>query len=139
LPRERLRVGAASVALADAASQRNFAAVGSVAGAVAASQRNVDALAAAALSDDPDMNTHAALLNRINVAGAYTVASLHDTNKLLGAIANAQGVLLKQQREGTADMINRDVYLRSSFKKDWDCAFQGATEAYTSIKVSDYD
>ena len=138
LTRERLKASASSVAIADAASQQNFATVGSVAGAVAASQANVDALTSAALSDDPDMNTHAALLNRINVAGAYTVASLHDTNKLLSTIANAQGVLLKQQREGTADMINRDIYLRSSFKKDWDWAFQGATEAYKTIKVSDY-
>jgi len=138
LTRERLKASASSVAIADAASQQNFAAVGSVAGAVAASQANVDALTSAALSDAPDMNTHAALLNRINVAGAYTVASLHDTNKLLSTIANAQGVLLKQQREGTADMINRDIYLRSNFKKDWDWAFAGATEAYRTIKVSDY-
>ena len=138
LTRERLKASASSVAIADAAAQQNFATVGSVAGAVAASQANVDALTSAALSDDPDMNTHAALLNRINVAGAYTVASLHDANKLLSTIANAQGVLLKQQREGTADMINRDIYLRSNFKKDWDWAFAGATDAYKRIKISDY-
>src|SRR5262249_26409798 len=63
LTRERLKANASSVAIADAASQQNFATVASVGGAVAASEANVDALTSAALSDDPDMNTHAALLN----------------------------------------------------------------------------
>jgi hypothetical protein len=138
MTRERLKANASSVAIADAASQQNFSTVGSVGGAVAASEANVDALTRAALSEDPDMNTDAALLNRIDIAGAYTVASLHDTYKLLSTIANAQGVLLKQQREGTADMINRDIYLRTNFKKDWEWAFAGATEAYRTIKISDY-
>jgi len=138
LTRERLKANASSIAIADAASQQNFATVGSVGGAMAASEANVDALTTAALSEDPDLNTDAALLNRIDIAGAYTVASLHDANKLLSTIANAQGVLLKQQREGTADMINRDIYLRTNFKKDWDWAFADATYAYRTIKISDY-
>ena len=68
-----------------------FATVGSVAGAMAGSEPRVAALTGAALSDDPDMNTHAALLNRINVASAYTLAGQHDANKLLSVIANSPG------------------------------------------------
>src|SRR3989454_10697443 len=103
---------------------------------MAGSESRVAALTSAALSDDPGMNTHAALLNRINVAAAYNLASQHDTNKLLSVIANAQAVTLKAERE-RYDAINIDIYLRKNFKKDWQWSFEGADAAIKSFKVSD--
>ena len=136
--KDRIKANASTVAIADAASQQGFATVGSVAGAMAGSEPRVAALTGAALSDDPDMNTHAALLNRINVAAAYTLASQHDANKLLSVIANAQAVALKAERERYADAINIDIYLRKNFKKDWKWSFEGADNALKSFKVSDF-
>jgi hypothetical protein len=138
LTKDRIKANASTVTIADAASQQAFATVGSVAGAIAGSEPRVAALTSAALSDDPDMNTHAALLNRINVASAYSLAGQHDANKLLAVIANSQAVLLKEQRERYADEINRDIYLKNNFKKDWEWASTGATEAYKAIRISDY-
>ena len=90
--KDRIKANASTVAIADAASQQGFATVGSVAGAMASAEPRVAALTGAALSDAPEMNTYAALLNRINVAAAYTLAGQHDANKLLSVIANSQAV-----------------------------------------------
>jgi len=84
------------------------------------------------------MNTHAALLNRINVASAMQLATQQDTNKLLSVIASSQAALLKQQRDGFADAIIRDIYIRNNFQKDWQWASAGANEALQSFKTSDY-
>jgi hypothetical protein len=97
--------------------KKGFATVGSVAGVIAGSEPQVAALTNAALSDDPAMNTHAALLNRINVASACSLASQHDANKLLSVIAHAEAVTLKAKRERYADAINIDIYLRKNFKR----------------------
>jgi hypothetical protein len=136
--KDRIKANASTVAIADAASQQSFAAVGSVAGAMASAEPRVAALTGAALSDAPEMNTHAALLNRINVAAAYTLASQHDANKLLSVIANSQAVALKSERERYADAINIDIYLRKNLKKDWKWGFDGADTALKSFKVSDF-
>ncbi len=138
LTKDRVKANASTVAIADSAAQQSLATVGSVAGAVAGSESRVEALTQAALSDDPEMNTHAALLNRINVAAAYSLASQQDANKLLSVIANAHAVALKSERERYAQAINMDVYLKNNFKKDWTWASAGATDAYQSIKISDY-
>jgi hypothetical protein len=136
--KDRIKANASTVAIVDAAFQQSFATVGSVAGAIAGSESRVAALTDAALSDDPDMNTHAALLNRIKVASAYSLASQQDTNKLLSVIANAQAVTLKAERERYADAINIDIYIRKNFKKDLQWSFEGADNALKSFKVSDY-
>ena len=136
--KDRIKANASTVAIADSASQQSFATVGSVAGAMAGSEPQVAALTGAALSDDPDMNTYSALLNRINVAAAYTLAGQHDANKLLSVIANAQAVTLKADRERYADAINIDIYLRKNFMKDWKWSFEGADNALKSFKVSDF-
>ena len=138
LEKDRIEASAATVAIADGASQQSFATVGSVGGAIEDSESRVKALTEAALSDDPDMNTYAALLNRINVASAYQLATQQDTNKLLSVISNAQAVTLKAERDGYADAINVDIYLRNNFKKDWKWSFAGADEAVKSFKLSDW-
>ena len=136
--KDRIKANASTVAIADAASQQGFATVGSVAGAMASAEPRVAALTGAALSDAPEMNTYAALLNRINVAAAYTLAGQHDANKLLSVIANSQAVALKSERERYADAINIDIYLRKNFKNDWKWSFEGSDNALKSFKVSDF-
>ena len=138
LEKNRIKADAASVTISDNAAQQALATVASVGGATEAAESHVQDLVDASMSDDPDMNTTAALLNRINVASAYQLATQQDTNKLLSVISNSQAVLLKQQRDGYADAINRDIYLRRNFKPDWNWASEGANDAVHAFKVSDY-
>ena len=84
------------------------------------------------------MNTHTALLNRINVAAAYTLVGQHDASKLLSVIANSQAVVLKSEPERYADAINIDIYLRKNLKMDWKWGFEGTNSAPKSFKVSDF-
>ncbi|MEW5980409.1 MAG: hypothetical protein AB1898_31875 [Acidobacteriota bacterium] len=136
--RDRLTADAASVAIADSASQQALAMVASVGGAAQSAEGHVRDLVQASMSDAPELNTYAALLNRINVAAAFSLATGQDTNKLLSTIANSQAVLLKHQRDRNADDINRDIYLRRNFRRDWQWAASGANEAYRSTRISDY-
>lgn len=138
LEKNRIKADAASVTISDSAAQQALATVASVGGATEAADGHVQDLVDASMSNDPDMNTTAALLNRINVAAAFQLATQQDTNKLLSVISNSQAVLLKQQRDGYADAINRDIYLRRNFKSDWNWASEGANDAVHSFKVSDY-
>ena len=138
LEKNRVKAHAASAAIADSAAQQALATAASVGGALQAAEGNVMDLVAASMSDNPDMNTHAALLNRINVASAMQLATQQDTNKLLSVIASSQAALLKQQRDGFADAIIRDIYIRNNFQKDWQWASAGANEALQSFKTSDY-
>jgi type IV secretory pathway VirB2 component (pilin) len=67
------------------------------------------------LSNDSDLNTEVAVLNKINAAGVLTLRTLQDSNKLLASLLEEQTILAKQQREATTNTINADIQRQASF------------------------
>jgi hypothetical protein len=104
----------ASVQLADGANETAMATIGSIRGSAAQLQTQIDNLESDSLSNDADLNSEVAVLNKINAANILTLRSLQDANKLLASLLEVQTVLAKQQREATTNTVNSDIVRRQS-------------------------
>ena len=99
----------ATVELADGASTTAMATIGSIRGNAQDIQTQIGNLEQDSLSNDPNLNTEVAVLNKINAAGVLTIRTLQDSNKLLASLLEEQTILAKQQREATTNTINADI------------------------------
>lgn len=110
-PEELARVQSqyATVELADGANSTAMATIGSIRSAAPDVQVQLGNLESDSFSNDPDLNTEVAVLNKINASGVLTIQTLQDSNKLLASLLEEQTILAKQQREATANIINADI------------------------------
>jgi hypothetical protein len=99
----------ATVELADGANTTAMATIGSIRGNAQQIQTQIGNLEQDSLSNDPNLNTEVAVLNKINAAGVLTIRTLQDSNKLLASLLEEQTILAKQQREATTNTINADI------------------------------
>lgn len=99
----------ATVELADGANTTAMATIGSIRGNAQDIQTQIGNLEQDSLSNDPNLNTEVAVLNKINAAGVLTIRTLQDSNKLLASLLEEQTILAKQQREVTTNTINADI------------------------------
>jgi hypothetical protein len=91
-----------------------MATIGSIRGSAQDIQTQIGNLEQDSLSNDPDLNTEVAVLNKINAAGVMTIRTLQDSNKLLASLLEEQTILAKQQRESTTNTINADILRQAS-------------------------
>jgi hypothetical protein len=110
----RVRSQYATVELADGANTTAMATIGSIRGNAQNIQTQIGNLEQDSLSNDPDLNTEVAVLNKINAAGVLTIRTLQDSNKLLSSLLEEQTILAKQQREATTNTINTDIQRQAS-------------------------
>ena len=104
----------ATVQLADGANTTAIATIGSIRGNAQTIQTQIGNLEQDSLSNDSDLNTEVAVLNKINAAGVLTLRTLQDSNKLLASLLEEQTILAKQQREATTNAINADIQRQAS-------------------------
>jgi hypothetical protein len=104
----------ATVELADGANTTAMATIGSIRGNAQDIQTQIGNLEQDSLSNDPNLNTEVAVLNKINAAGVLTIRTLQDSNKLLASLLEEQTILAKQQREATTNTINADIQRQAS-------------------------
>jgi hypothetical protein len=104
----------ATVELEDGANTTAMATIGSIRGNAQGIQTQIGNLEQDSLSNDPDLNTEVAVLNKINAAGVLTIRTLQDSNKLLASLLEEQTILAKQQREATTNTINADIQRHAS-------------------------
>jgi hypothetical protein len=104
----------ATVQLADGANTTAIATIGAIRGNAQGIQTQIGNLEEDSLSNDADLNTEVAVLNKINASGVLTVRTLQDSNKLLASILEEQTILAKQQREATTNFINADIERQAS-------------------------
>jgi hypothetical protein len=116
-PNELSRVQSqyASVELADGANTTAMDTIGSIRDSAQDIQTQIGNLEQDSLSNDSDLNTEIAVLNKINAAGVLTIRTLQDSNKLLASLLEEQTILAKQQREATTNTINADIERQASF------------------------
>ena len=111
----RVRSQYATVELADGANTNAIATIGAIRGKAQTVQTQIGNLEQDSLSNDSDLNTEVAVLNKINASGVLTLRTLQDANKLLACLLEEQTILAKQQREATTNTINADIQRQASF------------------------
>jgi hypothetical protein len=110
----RVKSQYASVELADGANMNALSTIGAIRGNAAALEARMNNLEQDSLSDDEDLNSEIAVLNKINATNVLTLRSIQDSNKLLAALLEQQTIAAKQQREMTTNAINTDISRQAS-------------------------
>jgi len=110
----RVRSQYATVELADGANTNAIATIGAIRGNAQSIQTQIGNLEQDSLSNNSDLNTEVAVLNKINASGVLTLRTLQDANKLLASLLEEQTILAKQQREATTNTINADIQRQAS-------------------------
>jgi len=110
----RVKSQYASVELSDGANTNAIATIGSMRGNAQDIQNRMANLEQDSFSNDANLNTEVAVLNKINAAGVLTLRTLQDSNKLLASLLEEQTILAKQQREATTNAINADIQRRAN-------------------------
>ncbi len=105
----RLQTSYATVELTDGANLAAMQTVGQLRGNAPAVEAAIQNLEADSLSSDPSMNTEIAVLNKINAAGVIGLRNTQDTNKVLVALAEAQVLQAKRQRDAEAEAFNDHI------------------------------
>jgi len=110
----RVKSQYASVELADGANMNALSTIGAIRGNAAALEARMNNLEQDSLSDDENLNSEVAVLNKINATNVLALRSIQDSNKLLASLLEQQTVAAKQQREMTTNAINADISRQAS-------------------------
>jgi type IV secretion system protein TrbJ len=110
---ERLEKDYGTVELSDGANQAAMQLLGQLRANAAANETTISNLENDSLSSDPDMNTEIAVLNKISAAGIVNLRNTQDANKLLAALAEAQIVAAKRERDAEARAFNEHIQFMS--------------------------
>jgi hypothetical protein len=87
-------------------------------------------------STDPNQQTEAALLGKINSATLLQIHSQQDTNQLLMASIQQQLVAQKQQIDAQNRALNNAIYFQQNFPTVMQNVTDGTTAAIQSISLS---
>jgi hypothetical protein len=131
----RVRSQYATVELADGANTTAMATIGSIRASAGGVETQTGNLEADSFSNDSDLNTEIAVLNKINAAGVLTVQTLQDSNKLLASLLEEQTILSKQQREATTNTINADIERQASLAQNLASLTATMTDSLQSFRM----
>lgn len=105
----RIETDYATVELTDGANLAAMQTLGRLRGNAPAVETAIQNLEADSLSSDPSMNTEIAVLNKINAASVIGLRNGQDSNKVLVALAEAQILQAKRQRDAETEAINDHI------------------------------
>lgn len=111
----RLKAEYATMDMGDAVQVNAINTVGAIRARSEALQAQLDQLDADSLSENPAMNTTAALLNKINASDDLILHSLQDTNKLMVTLAEEAILAQKSQRDMEAGTADANIAYRTQF------------------------
>jgi hypothetical protein len=129
---ERIKTDYATVELADAANLHGIEVIGSQRSKAPFAEEAIQALESASLSTDDRMNTHIAVLNKINAAGMMAVRASQDTNQLLVTLAEQQIAESKRARDAEAAEIADHIAFRATARA---VAFRGIRGTTDTLKT----
>ena len=92
-------------------------------------------LEAATLSTADEMNTHIAVLNKINAAGMMAVRASQDTNQLLVAVLEHQIAESKRRRDEEAAEIANHIADRTQSRAVADAGTHGTTQVLHNFRM----
>lgn len=105
----RIKTNYATVELADGANIAALQTIGDLRNNAAQVNAAIQNLEADSLSSDPKMNTEIAVLNKINAATVIALRNGQDANKVLVALAEAQLLQAKRERDAEARAFNQHI------------------------------
>jgi hypothetical protein len=132
---ERARIHYGTVELADAGTLHSMQVIGLQRDKTDLTAREIQELEDASLSNDPELNTEIAVMNKINAASVMTLRSGQDTNQLLVALLEHEISSSKSRRDAEATAVNADIAFRMNA---YDAAIEGVrgtTDAITSFRM----
>jgi hypothetical protein len=132
---ERIKTDYATVELADAANLHGMEVIGSQRAKAPSAEEAIQALESASLSTDDRMNTHIAVLNKINAAGMMAVRASQDTNQLLVTLAEQQIADSKRRRDAEAAEITDQIAFQASAALVARRGIQGTTLVLSSLQI----
>ena len=131
----RVRSQYATVELTDGANTTAISTIGAIRGNAQSIQTQIGNLEQDSLSNDSDLNTEVAVLNKINASAVLTLRTLQDSNKLLASLLEEQTILAKQQREATTNIINTDIQRQANFAANMSQVTSTLTESLQNFRM----
>ena len=113
---DRIKTSYGTVELTDGANLSGIETLGRLRANAPAVERAIQALEDDSLSADPNLNTEAAILNKVNAASLIGLRSAQDTNQLLASLAEEQILAAKRTRDAEAQAIHQHVRFVSEGK-----------------------
>jgi hypothetical protein len=131
----RVKSQYASVELSDGANINALATIGAIRGNAGVLQTQMNNLEQDSLSDDKDLNTEVAVLNKINATNMLTLRSIQDSNKLLASLLEQQTITAKQQREITTNAINAEISRQATLSTNLNQVTSSLTNSLENFRM----
>lgn len=132
----RVKAEYATMDMGDAVQVSAINTVGEIRAHSEALQAQLNRLDADSFSEDPAMNTTAALLNKINASDDLILHSLQDTNKLMVTLAEEAILAQKSRRDMEAGTTDVNIAYRAQFPSLMSGITQNMTQDLQNFKFS---
>jgi len=132
---ERVKRDFATVELTDAANLHGMEVLGAQRAKARANERSIMELEGATLSTADEMNTHIAVLNKINAAGMMAIRASQDTNQLLVAVLEHQVAESKRQRDAEAAVVADSIAFHGGARTIARRATGGTTQVLAQFRI----
>lgn len=109
---QRVQSDAATIQLADGAAENAMEMIGAIRANALNTTDTINNIQNDSLSDDPNLNTEASILNKVNATNVLSLQNAQDTNKLLVSLLEQQTILSKQARDSATNVSNADISRR---------------------------
>ena len=111
---QRVQSAAATVQLVDGAAQSAMQIIGNIRANALHTANVIRNIQNDSLSNNPDLNSEVAVLNKVNATNVLSLQNAQDTNKLLVALLEQQTILAKQARDLATNITNADISRRQN-------------------------
>ena len=111
---QRVQSAAATVQLVDGAAQSAMQMIGNIRANAMNTTNTINNILNDSLSNNPNLNSEVAVLNKVNATGVLSLQNAQDTNKLLVALLEQQTILAKQARDLATNITNADISRREN-------------------------
>lgn len=132
---QRVKTNYATVELVDAANIHGIEVLGVQRAKAAAAEQALAGLEGATLSTSDDMNTHIAVLNKINAASMMGLRAGQETNQLLVSLLEQQVTEAKRWRDAEAAEINSRIGYYANAMPAGMRGIRGTTQAIQSFRI----
>jgi hypothetical protein len=132
---DRVKTSYATVELTDGANLAAIQTLGQLRANAPSVETAIQNLESDSLSSDPEMNTEIAVLNKLNAADLISVRNSQDTNKLLAALAEAQIIQAKRQRDAEAQAFNNHIRFMADAQAVMAAQAAGASNAMMAWRM----
>jgi len=111
---QRVQSAAATVQLVDGAAQSAMQMIGNIRAHALNTTNTINNILNDSLSNNPNLNSEFAVLNKVNATSVLSLQNAQDTNKLLVALLEQQTILAKQARDLATNITNADISRRQN-------------------------